>query len=127
MSSQNEKPFRRSSPWKKTEVFFRGLRFAIHNDKSVGVQMLISAIGLIVCFWFREWVDFMLVLITTGFMIASEIFNTVIENICDYVQPEHDDRIGQIKDIAASATGISVLVWTLTLLYEALRVWNLFY
>jgi len=95
---------------------------AIQSDRSVAVQMVISGISLAVCFLFREWVDFLLILIVTGVMIAAEIFNTTIEAICDYLQPEHDPRIGKIKDMSASAVGICVLIWTVTLIYEFLRV-----
>ena len=95
---------------------------AIQSDRSVAVQMVVSGISLVVCFWFREWVDFLLILIVTGVMIAAEVFNTTIEAICDYLQPEYDPQIGKIKDMSASAVGICVLIWTVTLIYEFLRV-----
>jgi diacylglycerol kinase (ATP) len=119
---QARKSPKRTDPWKKVQAFFSGLILAIQSDRSVAVQLVISGISLAVCFWFREWVDFLLILIVTGMMIASEIFNTTIEAICDYLQPEHDPRIGKIKDMAAAGTGICVIIWTVTLVYEFFRV-----
>ena len=40
-------------------------------------------------------------------------------------QPEFDPKIGQIKDMASVATGISIMVWLFTLLLEIWRIWNI--
>jgi diacylglycerol kinase (ATP) len=62
------------------------------------------------------------VLVLAGtLLLAVETLNTSIEMLCDVVQPEHDARIGKIKDVAAGATAITeigaaivvgVLLWT---------------
>ncbi len=36
-------------------------------------------------------------------VLSAEIFNTAIEKMCDIIQPDFDERIGFIKDIAAGA------------------------
>ncbi len=108
---------------RKLRVFFVGLRTAVAGDLSVMIQMSLSLVVLAVSIWLREWVDVLLIIIVTGYMLSAEIFNTVIETICDYVQPNHDARIGAIKDMAAAATGLSILVWTITLLFEVWRLW----
>jgi diacylglycerol kinase (ATP) len=100
-----------------------GLRTAVAGDLSVMIQMSLSLVVLSVSIWLREWVDVLLIIIVTGYMLSAEIFNTVIETICDYLQPNHDARIGAIKDMAAAATGLSILVWTITLLFEVWRLW----
>jgi diacylglycerol kinase (ATP) len=47
-------------------------------------------------------------------MIAVEALNTAIEHLCDLIQPERDQRIKEIKDVAAAA------IFVLTLLYIGL-------
>jgi diacylglycerol kinase (ATP) len=47
-----------------------------------------------------------LVLVGT-LLLAVETLNTSIEMLCDVVQPNHDPRIGKIKDVAAGATGVT--------------------
>jgi len=112
---------------RKFRVFLSGLRLAVQLDRSVTVQVALSLIVLGITFWLREWVDFLLILIVTGYRVVAEIFNTVIESLCDYLQPDRDARIGAIKDMAAAAAGISILVWVVTLLFElgrlALHLW----
>jgi len=107
---------------RKAQVFVAGLWAAIAGDLSVTIQMLLSLLVLAVSIWLREWVDVLLIIIVTGYMLSAELFNTAIEAICDYLQPNHDPRIGAIKDIAAAATGLSILVWTITLLFESGRL-----
>ena len=43
------------------------------------------------------------------FVIVAELFNTVIEHICDFIQPNYSKKIKIIKDISAAAVLISVL------------------
>lgn len=107
---------------RKLRVFWLGLQTAVVGDVSVTIQMTLSLLVLGVSIWLHEWVDVLLILIVTGYMLSAELFNTAIEAICDYVQPNHDPRIGAIKDIAAAATGFSVLVWTITLFFEVGRL-----
>ena len=112
-------------PKRKLRVFLSGLKFAIWSDFSVAYKVILSLIVLGVIFGLREWFDFLLILIVTGVMLIAEIFNTAIEAICDYIQPEFDPKIGQIKDIASVATGLSILIWVCTLLLEIWRIWHI--
>ena len=47
--------------------------------------------------------DTALILIVSFAVLSSEILNTAVEKICDVIQPEFDERIKIIKDIAAGA------------------------
>lgn len=47
--------------------------------------------------------DAALILIVSFAVLSSEILNTAVEKICDVIQPEFDERIKIIKDIAAGA------------------------
>ena len=107
---------------RKIRIFLSGLNFAVRHDRSVALQMIVSLIVLAISFGLREWFDFVFVLVITGYMLITEIFNSAIEALCDYVQPEHDPRIGAIKDVAAAAVGISVIIWIGALLFEVIRI-----
>jgi diacylglycerol kinase (ATP) len=119
--------YKRFDPKRKMRVFLSGLKFAIWSDFSVAYKVILSLIVLGVSFWLREWFDFLVILIVTGIMLIAEIFNTTIEAICDYIQSEFDPKIGQIKDMASVATGISILMWLCTLLFEIWRIWNIIF
>ena len=54
-----------------------------------------------------------LLALTVGAVIAAELFNTAIERICDFVAGlhgiGHDERIRDIKDVAAGAVLVTAL------------------
>lgn len=47
--------------------------------------------------------DAAIILIVSFAVLSLEILNTCVEKICDIIQPEYDERIKIIKDIAASS------------------------
>lgn len=112
---------RRLEPRRKVRVFLAGLRMAVAGDPSVAYKVVLSAVVLAACLVLRQWVDLMLVLVATGQMLTAEIFNTTLETLCDYLQPQWDERIGTVKDMAAAAAGLAILVWAAVILYELVR------
>jgi diacylglycerol kinase (ATP) len=109
---------------RKLRVVFSGLRYAILNESSVAIEIILSALVLTGCFYYRQWLDFSIVLVASGIMLVAEMVNTAIEGLCDFVEPGHNEKIGIIKDVASAAVGISILVWSVTLLMEVLRLWQ---
>jgi len=113
------------NPWRKVRVICSGLRFAVLYDWSVAYKVILSALVLVLSFAYRAWVDFLLVLLATAVMLASEIFNSAVEAVCDYLQTDEDAKIKAIKDMAAAATGVCILAWVLVLLFEALNLFGI--
>ncbi|RPH59639.1 MAG: diacylglycerol kinase [Chloroflexi bacterium] len=112
------------NPVRKLRVAFSGLRYAILNESSVAIEIILSALVLTACFYYRQWLDFNIVLVASGLMLVAEMVNTAIEALCDFVEAGHNEKIGIIKDIASAAVGISILVWSVTLLMEIVRLWQ---
>jgi diacylglycerol kinase (ATP) len=98
-------------PLRKVRVVLSGLRYAIVYDFAVTYKILLSVLLLAGCFYYRRWLDFGIVLVATGLMLVAEMVNTTIEALCDFLEPRENEKIGIIKDIAAAAAGISILVW----------------
>ena len=118
MPSSRPKPY---APLRKCRVAIHGLRLAM-RDKAVAYKLGASVVLLLVAFAQRSWVDFGLLLLATALVLAAELLNTAIEELCDYVQPEHAPQIGATKDIAAAAVGLCILAWVGVM---ALEVWRL--
>jgi diacylglycerol kinase (ATP) len=112
-------------PIRKLKVIFSGLYIAVITDFSVAYKVILSIPVLVCSFFFHQWVDLNLILLAMGLMLISELFNSAIEVLCDFVEPEQNDRIGATKDIAAAAAGISILVWVLILIIESIRLFQL--
>ena len=106
-------------PWKKLKTVFSGLRYAIIYDWSVTWKLVLSAFLLGLAFLFREWIDVLLILLATAFVLVAEIFNSAIEALCDFVETRENPKIKVIKDMAAAAVGIAMAVWLVVIATEA--------
>lgn len=111
-------------PLRKLRTVFSGLRYAVIYDFSVAYKLVLSALVLGAAFVLRAWVDLLLILVVTALVLISEILNSAIEALCDFVEARHDERIKVIKDIAAAAVGISIFVWLVVLTIEISRFWQ---
>lgn len=93
---------------------FKGILLLFRNEHNAWIHFLsmISAISL--GFYFDitslEWIA---VILSIGIVLSAEAFNTAIEQIANFIQPDQDKNIERIKDLAAGAvllTAISALI-----------------
>jgi len=115
----------RYHPIRKLKVILSGLHIAVITDFSVAYKVILSVPILGGAFFFRQWIDVSLILLAMGLMLISELFNSAIEVLCDFVEPQQNDRIRIIKDISAAAAGLSILVWASILIIESIRLFHL--
>ena len=108
-------------PLRKLRTVISGLRYAVVYDFSVAYKLVLSALVLSAAFALRAWVDLLLILVVTALVLVAEILNSAIEALCDFVETRHNEKIKVIKDVAAAAVGISILVWFVVLIVEASR------
>lgn len=109
-------------PLRKLRTVFSGLRYAVVYDFSVAYKLVLSVGVLAATFLLREWLDFLLILVVTGLVLIAEIFNSAVEALCDFVETRHNEKIGIIKDMAAAAVGIAILLWAVVLAVEVGRL-----
>jgi len=89
----------------------RGFRVLLKNEYNLYIQivvaMMVTVLGFIMKISLLEWA-----LQTTiiGLVIFSELVNTAIEKIMDMVQPEYDERVRDIKDLASASVLFMVAV-----------------
>ena len=103
-------------------MILAGLHVAVVTDFSVAYKIILSVPVLGGAFLFHQWVDAGLILLAMGLMLISELFNSAIEVLCDFVEPQQNDRIRVSKDIAAAAAGLSILVWATILIIESIHL-----
>ena len=108
-------------PVRKLRTIVSGLRYAVLCDWSVTYKLVLSALVLAGAFALRAWVDFLLVLVATAFVVFAEIVNSAIEALCDFVEERHNEKIKVIKDMAAAAVGIAMFAWLAVIVVEMTR------
>jgi diacylglycerol kinase len=110
------------NPLRKLKVILSGLYIAVVTDFSVAYKVILSLPTIGIAFFFRQWVDVSIILLAMGLMLISELFNSAIEVLCDFVEPQQNERIRVTKDIAAAATGLSIFVWAAILTIEIIHL-----
>ncbi len=108
-------------PLRKIATVLSGLRYAVLYDWSVAYKLVMSAVVLAGAYYLRAWVDFLLILVVTAFVVFAEIINSAIEALCDFVEERHNEKIKVIKDIAAAAVGIAIFTWLVVIGVELAR------
>lgn len=99
-----------------------GLRHAFQCEKSLRFHGVAAGLVILLLLFLQPAVYWWaIVVITIALVIAAEMINSAIEGICDFVQPEHDEKIKHIKDMAAGAVlimSISAMIVGLLLLFD---------
>ncbi len=83
---------------------FAGIWYTVRTQRNaqihLGVGLLIFIVGLFVGLTFVEWA---IIALTIGFVLAAEMVNTVAEVAMDYLTTEFNLHVKIIKDVAAGA------------------------
>lgn len=109
-------------PLRKIKVVLAGLRFAIRYDFSVAYKMGLSSFIIALALIFQQWVDFAMILLATGLVLTAELLNSAIEALCDFLEPGENEKIGAIKDVAAAAVGIRIVVWLVVVVFDVIHL-----
>ena len=109
-------------PLRKIKVVLAGLRFAILHDFSVAYKMVLSSFIIALALIFQQWMDIAMLLLATGLVLTAELLNSAIETLCDFLETRANERIGAIKDIAAAAVGISIVVWLAVVVLDVIHL-----
>ncbi|WP_226036936.1 diacylglycerol kinase family protein [Aquibacillus saliphilus] len=88
-----------------------GISEVVRTEINFKVHLVLTIIVVIFGFIFQlssiEWV---LILLTIGFVLTFEMINTAIERVLNYLAPEIHPLVGIIKDISAGAVFVAALV-----------------
>ena len=83
---------------------FAGIRVLLRDEHNVRIHcvaaLLVVAAGFLLGISAGEWIA---VVFAIGLVFTAEAINTSIERLADEVQPEWDEHIRDVKDLAAGA------------------------
>lgn len=83
---------------------FRGIFVMLKSERNFQIEFAALLVNVVLIYALNvERTDAAIILLTCAVVLSAEILNTGIEKICDMVQPDYDDRVRFIKDIAAGA------------------------
>lgn len=89
---------------------FRGMWWLIREEHNSWIHLAILVVLIPVCVILGlSTVEWALIVICTGLVLAMELVNSSVERMADKISPGHDPDIGKIKDLAAAAVLISAI------------------
>lgn len=95
---------------KSFKYAINGLKLLFKEEHNARVHLFVALLVTAVGFYFEisafEWIA---VIFAIGFVIITEILNTCIENMADFISPEKNEKIKVIKDVAAAAVLLSTI------------------
>ena len=87
---------------------FKGILLLFQNEHNAWIHFLLMICAISLGFYLGiskfEWIA---IILCIGIVLAAEIFNTAIEQIANFVQPNQDKKIERIKDLAAGGVLIA--------------------
>lgn len=87
-----------------------GVIWILKSERNFQIEVFALLINLFLIVFLKvSSIDSAIILAVCFCILSLEILNTCIEKICDIIQPEFDERIKIIKDIAAGAVFIMAI------------------
>ncbi|NLL27522.1 MAG: diacylglycerol kinase family protein [Bacteroidales bacterium] len=90
---------------------FNGLKNMIKNEHNSRIHLFalicVIALGILLKIELIEWVA---ISIVSGLVFLTELLNTAIEKLADFVESDWNEKIGIIKDYCAGAVLISAII-----------------
>lgn len=89
---------------------FSGIADLLREESNARIHCIVTVLVITAGFLLRiSAMEWLAVAIVIGLVISAETFNTAIERLADVVQPAQDDRIRDVKDLAAAAVLLCAL------------------
>lgn len=88
----------------------KGIKFLFQSERNATVHVCVLLLVIAGGTYFQlSSVEWMFIAVAAGFVLCAEAINTTIEHLMNFIHPEHDAKVGVIKDIAAGAVLLSVV------------------
>lgn len=95
---------------KSFKYALKGAYMLITTEHSIMVQLScgigVTALGFYFDIARQDWISQTMMI---AIVLCAEGLNSAVEGICDFVHPDHHEKIGYIKDIAAGAVTFTAL------------------
>jgi diacylglycerol kinase len=118
----SEQGISRYSIFKSFKYAGSGLYWAFVTEPNVRVQLMIGLFFFGLNLYFGQLILAVANLIFMAMTCSFEIINTIVENICDYIEKDYRPEIKIIKDMAAGAVLVVSLVWLVVILFGVIKI-----
>ena len=90
---------------------FVGIAEAFKGQWNIKFHLIATVVAISMAFFFELRTGrFCIILLCCGLVISAELLNTAIEKLCDFIEPNKNEKIRVIKDISAAAVLVASIV-----------------
>lgn len=87
-----------------------GLKTVWLEERNFRAEIVIAIAVVFFIFYFNfSYIEAVFGILSIVLVLAAEIVNTVVEDLCDKIDPNYNKTIGKIKDVMASFVFVNVL------------------
>ena len=113
--SMNRNKFSIKSQLRSFKFAFRGLILLIKNEHNARIHLFAAFVAITAGILLNITpLDWALIIIVIGLVFLTELINTSLETLADFIKPESDEVIRNAKDYAAAAVMISAIISIIT-------------
>ncbi|OGC49718.1 hypothetical protein A2716_00085 [candidate division WWE3 bacterium RIFCSPHIGHO2_01_FULL_40_23] len=108
---------------------FNGLKHILINEANFRIHLLVSLLVILLALFLKfNYMEWVVLVITIGFVMCMEIVNSMVEELTDHLVKEHHEGVRIVKDVGASfvliAAFVSFIVGLLLFLPKLLAILN---
>jgi len=97
--------------WRASINTRNGLAFAIRSEQAVREELAILAVSVPLAWLIGATTMRRVELVAVVVLVlVVELLNTAIEKLADRLTTDHDQKIGQVKDMGSAAVGVALLM-----------------
>lgn len=94
---------------------WKGIYSCLGHEQNLSFHLLAAILTLATGYFFEiSLIEWTIIVLCIGLVIAAELINTAIERLVDLVSPQRNPLAGQVKDIAAGAVLVCALAAAIT-------------
>lgn len=87
-----------------------GLKTVWREEQNFKIETFVGAIVVFYSFYFSfTFTETVFCIIAVVMVLVAEIINTIVEDICNKIEPKEDSQIKKIKDMSAAFVLLTVM------------------
>lgn len=87
-----------------------GLKHMFHTEHNARIHGVLAVLVFILCLILKPCTyELIAIVFCIALVFITELLNTAIEKLADYVEPEWSDAVGMVKDLAAAAVLLAAI------------------
>jgi diacylglycerol kinase len=110
----NNNQAKRFSVYQRIKSFsfaLKGILYAFKTQHNIWIHIIVMVFVITAGYIFKlSLIEWGLIVFAIGIVLVSELINTAIESLVDFISPNYDKNVGLIKDVAAGAVLISAII-----------------